>query len=213
MASWFASTGEKANVTVPMSQLTQDYVKAGAETGVRADVAFAQSIIETGFFSFPSYGQLTGKDNNFAGIGACDTCAHGWSFASALDGVTAQLELLEAYASPTPVSTPLLGSIGIGGCCPTWLDLAGKWASSTAYGVSILTIYQQMLAWVIPQRLVAAGLVRPPKPIATAPGTASHASPRSNSLSPSGPASPSSSTTTPPTTTTPTTVPARGATA
>jgi hypothetical protein len=219
MASWFASTGGKANITVPMGQLTQDYVKAGAETGVRADMAFAQSIIETGFFSFPSYGQLTGKDNNFAGIGACDSCVHGWSFASALDGVTAQLELLEAYASPTPVSTPLLGSIGIGGCCPTWLDLAGKWASSTVYGISILTIYQQMLSWVIPQRLVAAGLARPPKPTTTAPGTASPSSRTSNPVSPSGPASPSSttipaSTTTPATTTIPasTTTPATTAT-
>ena len=69
-------------------------------------------------------------DNNFAGIGACDSCAHGWTFPNAQTGVSAQLELLEAYASPTPVATPLLGSVGVGGCCPTWMALAGKWASS-----------------------------------------------------------------------------------
>ena len=88
------------------------------------------------------------------------------------------MELLEAYASPTPVSTPLLGSIGVGGCCPTWLALAGKWASSTTYGISILTVYQRMLNWLIPQRLVDAGLLAraqtgagdPPTPPGTRPG-------------------------------------------
>ncbi len=164
MAQWFAGTGRKANTTVSMPQLAQDYQQAGQQTGVRDDLAFAQSIVETGFFSFPTYGQLTPKDNNFAGIGACDSCAHGWSFPTAQIGVTAQLELLEAYASPTPVSTPLLGPVGVGGCCPTWIALAGKWASSLVYGISIMTIYHQMLGWLIPQRLVAAGLLAPPKP-------------------------------------------------
>ena len=163
IAKWFASTGKKANATVPMAQLAADYAKAGQQTSVRADLAFAQSVVETGFFSFPSGGQLTAKDNNFAGIGACDTCSHGWTFPDALTGVTAQMELLEAYASPTPVSTPLVGNVGIGGCCPTWMALAGKWASSLVYGISIMTIYHQMLTWVIPQRLVAAGLLTAPK--------------------------------------------------
>ena len=152
-----------------MAQLAQDYISAGEQTGVRADLAFAQSIVETGYFSFPSYGQLTKADNNFAGIGACDSCAHGWTFPNAATGVSAQLELLEAYASPTPVATPLLGSVGVGGCCPTWMALAGKWASSTAYGISILTVYRQMLTWLIPQRLVAAGLLAAPKPAPTQP--------------------------------------------
>ena len=164
------STGHKANITVPIGKLAADYVKAGQATGVRADIAFAQSVVETGFFSFPSYGQLTPKDNNFAGIGACDTCAHGWSFKNALTGVEAQMELLEAYASPKPVPTPLIGPVGVGGCCPTWIDLAGTWASSLSYGISIMTVYHQMLAWLIPQRLVSAGLMTP-RP-APAPGRA-----------------------------------------
>jgi mannosyl-glycoprotein endo-beta-N-acetylglucosaminidase len=170
LAAWFASTGHKANTTVPMAQLAADYQAAGKATGVRDDLAFAQSIIETGYFSFPSYGQLTAKDNNFAGIGACDSCATGWSFPNAAHGVGAQLELLEAYASTKPVKTPLLpGNVGVGGCCQTWVQLAGVWASSIVYGISIMTIYNQMLSWVIPERLVAAGLEKPPAPAAPAP--------------------------------------------
>jgi hypothetical protein len=158
MAGWFASTKRTANVTVALPQVTADYQSAGQQTGVRADLAFAQSVVETGYFSFPAGGQLTAKDNNFAGIGACDSCAHGWTFPNAQTGVSAQLELLEAYASPTPVPTPLVGSVGVGGCCPTWMALAGKWASSLVYGISIMTVYDGMLSWVIPQRLQAAGL-------------------------------------------------------
>ena len=164
LAAWYTSTSHTANTTVPIAQLATDYATAGQATGVRYDVAFAQSIVETGFFSFPAGGQLTGADNNFAGIGACDSCSHGWKFPDAQTGVSAQLELLEAYASPTPVSTPLIGSVGVGGCCPDWMALAGKWATSTVYGISIMTVYQQMLAWAIPQRLTAAGLTAPAAP-------------------------------------------------
>ncbi len=203
LASWFSSGGHKANITVPMVQLAQDYISAGEQTGVRADLAFAQSIVETGYFSFPSYGQLTKADNNFAGIGACDSCAHGWTFPNAATGVSAQLELLEAYASPTPVATPLLGSVGVGGCCPTWMALAGKWASSTAYGISILTVYRQMLTWLIPQRLVAAGLLAAPRPAPT------HPTPTAPNPAPAGsgpaPGIIAPTTTTPRTPTTPTT--------
>jgi hypothetical protein len=158
LAAWFASTGHQVNTTVPLGQLTQDYLNAGATTGVRADIAFAQSIVETGWFSFPAGGQLNPSDNNFAGIGACDSCAHGWSFPDAATGVLAQLQLLEAYASPKKVPTPLVGPVGVGGCCQTWIALAGTWATSTTYGVAIMTVYRRMLDWLIPHRLAAAGL-------------------------------------------------------
>lgn len=176
IAAWFASSGHTANATVPIQQLITDYQQAALggpstpATGVRFDLAFAQSVVETGYFSFPAYGQLTPGDNNFAGIGACDSCAHGWHFPDALTGVSAQMELLEAYSSPTKVATPLIGNVGVGGCCPTWMALAGKWATSTVYGISIMTVYQQMLASVIPQRLLAAGLTAPTPPAATTQG-------------------------------------------
>jgi hypothetical protein len=158
LSGWYASTGERPATTVAMRTLAADYLAAGRATGVRADVAFAQSVVETGYFSFPAGGQLTGRDNNFAGIGACDSCAHGWRFTSARTGATAQMELLEAYASPHPVATPLVGKVGIGGCCRTWQSLSGHWATNPKYGVEILAVYDRMLQWAIPGRLAAAGL-------------------------------------------------------
>jgi hypothetical protein len=161
LAAWYDSTGRKANTTVPIAQLAQYYQAWGAKTGVRDDLAFAQSIVETGFFGFPAGGQLTGTNNNFAGIGACDSCAHGWSFPTANAGVGAQMQLLDAYASSKPVDTSLVGNVGVGGCCTTWTDLAGTWASSLTYGISIMTIYDQMLKWAMPERMVTAGLIAP----------------------------------------------------
>jgi hypothetical protein len=158
IAGWFASRDFTPNVTVPMPALAALYLDASKTEGVRGDIAFAQSIIETGFFTFPTGGQLLGNDNNFAGIGACDSCAHGWRFPDAKTGVTAQLQLLHAYASRARIPTPLVGSVGVAGCCPTWLSLTGVWATASDYGYIILTVYRQMLDWALPQRLAAAGL-------------------------------------------------------
>jgi Mannosyl-glycoprotein endo-beta-N-acetylglucosaminidase len=162
VADWFASTGYHARVTVPFGQLVDDYFKAARLTGVRADIAFAQSVIETGYFSFPSYGQDAPSFNNFAGIGACDTCKHGWSFPSAMTGVLSQEELLEVYATPahpTAAYGKPSSNFGIAGCCSTWMSLAGTWASAGTYGYDILNIYNQMLAWALPRDLQSAGLL------------------------------------------------------
>jgi hypothetical protein len=158
LAGWYASTGFRANTTVPMPTLAGYYVSNGTTVGLRGDIAFAQSIVETGYFTFPSGGQLLGSDNNFAGIGACDTCAHGWRFPDAQTGVAAQVQLLQAYATPKKFPTPLVGRVSVAGCCSTWLALSGVWATATNYGYAILTVYKAMLDWAIPQRLAAAGL-------------------------------------------------------
>ena len=167
LAAWYASTGHQSNATVPISQLATFYAKWGKTFGVRDDLAFAQSIIETGYFSFPTDGQLTASNNNFAGIGACDSCTKGWAFPDASTGVEAQLELLYQYATKTPLpkgSTDVVGGTPLNGCCDTWVKLAGRWATSPVYGQSIMTVYQSMLSWVIPLREQQAGIATPPPP-------------------------------------------------
>lgn len=193
LAAWYASTGRQADTTVPIPQLAGFYAAWGQKLGVRYDLAFAQSVVETGYFSFPAGGQLTAKDNNFAGIGACDTCAHGWSFPDAETGVQAQLELLHEYASTSGLPKGVknvIGGTGIGGCCSTWVELAGHWASSTVYGISIMTIYNQMLTWLIPQQELAVGLIAPTP--ATAEGPELAPLPGATKAGPSGLAKPAS---------------------
>ncbi len=82
--------GPAASICRPWSGSTSP--KASAE-GVRGDVAFAQAMVETGAFTSP----LT-RHNNFAGIGACDSCPTGFDFDSPQLGVRAQMQLLHAYA-------------------------------------------------------------------------------------------------------------------
>ncbi|HEX3542139.1 MAG TPA: glucosaminidase domain-containing protein [Acidimicrobiales bacterium] len=158
LAGWYASTGYRANTTVPLATLAAFFLSTGKAAGLRSDIAFAQSIVETGYFTFPAGGQVAGGDNNFAGIGACDSCAHGWRFPNAQTGVAAQIQLLAAYASPKKIPTPLVGRVGVAGCCPTWLALSGVWATARNYGYAILSIYKEILDWAIPQRLAVAGL-------------------------------------------------------
>jgi hypothetical protein len=159
---WFAATGAAPNITVPIERLVNDYFKAGQLTGVRADLAFAQSVVETGYFSFPTYGQDPVKYNNFAGIGACDSCKHGFHFASAMDGVMAQQELLDNYATPSEMASgPESGSdnLGVAGCCQTWMGLSGVWATNINYGYAILSVYKLMLDWALQDELQEVGLV------------------------------------------------------
>ena len=81
---------------------------------MRGDIAFVQSVIETGWFVFPDAGQIRPDFNNYAGINANNgrrkgtTCADEVLDAPALSrcfptpqiGVRAQIQLLRGYADP-----------------------------------------------------------------------------------------------------------------
>ncbi|MGD0810523.1 MAG: glucosaminidase domain-containing protein [Acidimicrobiales bacterium] len=173
IAAWYESTGAVPHTTIPLAKLVKDYIKAGKVTGVRPDIAFAQSMDETAYFSFPAYGQDPPGYNNFAGIGACNKCKHGWNFPNAMSGVLAQDTLLESYATPSQLSSADEGQTetpGVAGCCTTWISIGGIWSTNPSYGFEILGIYNEMLAWVLTSELQQLHLVAPGKP--GVPGTA-----------------------------------------
>lgn len=155
LARWFRSTGYRTRTTVEIEELAALFVEEGTIEGVRGDIAFAQSILETGYFTFPSGGQLTGNKNNFAGIGACDSCKTGYGFPDARTGVRAQIQLLRNYADPTattatlrnPPVMPGYDTFFLKGRAPTWQHLTGTWASSTTYGEKIMRIYSNIVRW------------------------------------------------------------------
>jgi hypothetical protein len=154
-----------SGTTLP--QLANMFVTEGNRYNVRGDIAFAQSIIETGWFSYPDNGIVRPTDNNFAGIGACSSCGTGYGFTSALNGVRAQLQLLRNYADinsrvttiPDPPVPELWGSTPASaaynfdhyfakGTAPSWNDMGnGHWAAAPDYGTVILKLYAQMLAF------------------------------------------------------------------
>ena len=73
------------------------YLEEGKKEGVRGDIAFAQSLHETGFFKFG--GDVLSEQNNFAGIGAIGNGEKGYVFKMPREGVRAQIQHLKAYAS------------------------------------------------------------------------------------------------------------------
>jgi hypothetical protein len=158
LAAWYTSTGRQPALTVPLGTLTDLYQANGVTYSVRDDIAFTQSIVETGYFGFPAGGQVATHDNNFAGIGACDSCHGGNAFPDANTGVAAQLQLLHNYASSQPLPGPLALTAGPTGSCPTWMSLTGVWATNPSYGFIILTLYKHIVEWVLPRRSVSAGL-------------------------------------------------------
>ena len=158
LAGWFSASGYSALTRAPVGELARWYIEEGDAEGVRGDLAFAQAVLETGGFTSSD----AVSDNNFAGIGHCDTCAHGWKFPSARLGVRAQIQLLRTYAQPGLTAAgladpPVLAALdpssqSAEGCCRTWPSLTGVWATDPVYGRSILVLYQDMLAWALAQR-------------------------------------------------------------
>ena len=141
MAAWLRTTGSSPRLSggVTLEQIAQMFVDEGTAENVRGDVAFAQAYIETGGFS------AGGSDNNFSGLGACDSCGGQNRFPTALDGIRAQMQLLKAYAGGGPLVNPAsvywwggdpmtvankYASFGGTGSAPTWRAMGGgKWAS------------------------------------------------------------------------------------
>jgi hypothetical protein len=160
LTAWFEHVGGRSRAAAPVADLARWYVEEGAAEGLRGDVAFAQAVLETGGFTNDD----TVRFNNYAGIGHCDSCPTGWSFPSPQQGVRAQIQLLKSYVFERPeyrfdlVDRRLRGPAG---CCQTWNQLTGVWASASHYGPSLLAIYLDMaefaLGWRTMLRSVGAG--------------------------------------------------------
>lgn len=167
LAAWYATKRRSApnlpNLGNDVTRLAQIYITEGNADGVRGDIAFIQSFIETAAFTFPSYGQIPSTFNNFAGIYAfngrvkgttCDAeTAPSRCFASAQVGVRMQIQLLRGYAdstirTQTRLIKPPADRIGL---APYWEFFGGQsgkaiWATAPNYGVTILTYYNAALA-------------------------------------------------------------------
>jgi hypothetical protein len=161
LVAFVASRGHHPRLTVSLRELAQLYVDEGRAEIVRGDVAFAQSILETGWFEFPDGGLVHWTDNNFAGIGACDSCEHGFRFETAQLGVRAQIQALRIYVDRTvgpatlahpPVLSNRMFRLGFRGDVQSWWDLTGTWATGANYGNHLYNLYLQMVEFALARR-------------------------------------------------------------
>lgn len=141
-----------------LEQLAEMFIEEGEAEGVRGDVAFAQSLHETGYFKYG--GIVTPEMNNFAGIGALNGNATGQaaSFPDPRTGVRAQIQHLKAYASTEALVNACVDprfSLVARGVAPyvEWLGAADNpqgrgWAVPGAgYGANIVKLLGQILAF------------------------------------------------------------------
>ncbi|MDR2396544.1 MAG: glucosaminidase domain-containing protein [Puniceicoccales bacterium] len=106
------------------------YLQEGEKEGVRGDIAFVQSLIETGFFRFG--GDVKPQQNNFSGLGAIGNSQQGYRFKTPLEGIRAHMQHLKAYGSKQPLRQPCVDprfqSVLKRGCALCVEDLGGLWA-------------------------------------------------------------------------------------
>lgn len=136
------------------AELARGYIAEGEAEGVRGDVAAAQSMIETGNFTFAG-SAVTLDQNNFCGMGVTKRGMKGNSFKTMREGIRAQIQHLKAYAA----TDPLIGACVDPrykwvekGCAPyvEWLgqqeNPKGKgWAAGAGYGAKIKRVLSAMI--------------------------------------------------------------------
>ena len=145
-----------------LEQLAEMFIEEGEAEGVRGDVAFAQSLHETGYFKFG--GIVLPTQNNYAGIGTLNGNATGQaaSFPDPRTGVRAQIQHLKAYASTEALVNECVDprfSLVARGVAPyvEWLGAADNpqgrgWAVPGAgYGANIVKLLGQIMAQETPQ--------------------------------------------------------------
>ena len=131
------------------------YITEGATEGVRGDIAFAQSCLETGNFTF-SGSAVTLSQNNFCGMGVTSTGMKGNSFKTPAEGIRAQIQHLQAYASTSRLKQTVVDPRYIyvtRGCaeCVEWLGIQENphhygWAAGKDYGQKIIQILNSILS-------------------------------------------------------------------
>ena len=130
------------------------YLSEGAAEGVRGDIAFVQSCLETGNFGF-SGSAVTLDQNNSCGMGVTANDMKGNSFDTPQMGIRAQIQHLKAYTSTDALKNALVDprfQYVTRGCAAyvEWLgqqeNPAGKgWAAGAGYGSKILTILKKVV--------------------------------------------------------------------
>lgn len=142
LAAWWASTGkaQPSRLPLPVDDVIALYLSEADAEGIRGDLAFAQALLETGFFS-----NTDTAVNDFAGIAHYDNAESGRAFPDALTGIRAHIQLLKKYAAGNNVALARPDvSPNAGASAATWGGLAGTWASSPSYWMLLGAVYRSM---------------------------------------------------------------------
>ena len=130
----------------------QIYYEEAEKEGIKAEVAFAQAMKETGWLQFT--GVVKAEQYNFAGMGATGNGVAGETFKDVREGVRAQIQHLKAYGSTKPLNQVCVDNrfkyVERGSAIYVeWLGIPNNpnkkgWAAADGYGVDIVQMIQKM---------------------------------------------------------------------
>ena len=135
-----------------LEEFCQIYYEEAEKEGIKAEVAFAQAMKETGWLQFK--GDVKAEQYNFAGMGATGNGVTGESFKYVREGVRAQIQHLKAYGSTKDLNQTCVDNrfkYVERGCSiyVEWLGIPNNpenkgWAAADGYGVDIVKMIQKM---------------------------------------------------------------------
>lgn len=164
ISKWMIEKGKEKQSLLNYLHLPQIFLEEGALEGVRGDLAFCQSVKETGYFAFG--GDVVPEQHNYAGLGTTGGGVKGCYFENDQIGVRAQIQHLKGYASAEPLNSPCVDPrydlVSPHGKAATLESLGGKWAvpgydtkkyssleeanaAGDSYGYDVLKIYEEIL--------------------------------------------------------------------
>ena len=159
MVSYYKKSGKpypaealKAGGAATIEEFCQIYYEECEIEGIKAEVAFVQSMIETGFLQFG--GSVKIEQFNFAGLGATGNGVSGNSFENVRIGIRAHVQHLKCYANDEPLKNecvdPRWGE-WLRGKAPyvEWLSIPNNpngtgWAGDADYAAKLLKGIQDM---------------------------------------------------------------------
>ena len=135
-----------------LEEFCQIYYEEAEKEGIKAEVAFAQAMKETGWLQFK--GDVKAEQYNFAGMGATGNGVTGESFKDVREGVRAQIQHPKAYGSTKDLNQTCVDNrfkYVERGCSiyVEWLGIPNNpenkgWAAADGYGVDIVKMIQKM---------------------------------------------------------------------
>lgn len=143
LTAWWHETrrSQPRRLDVPVDDLIAMYLAEGHTEGVRGDIALAQAIHETGYFTSSDTSR-----NNFAGMAHPDGASSGRAFPDPRTGVRAHIQLLKKFATGNDVDLAHADvAPNAGASARTWSELAGTWATDPDYWTAISRIYDGMV--------------------------------------------------------------------
>ncbi len=157
-----------------LQKFAQLYYEICQTEGVRAEVAWAQMCLETGYLQYG--GDVQEGQFNFAGLGATGGVP-GFDFAAVYGndsngikhGIIGQVQHLKCYASSDEVvykdsaGKPIDPRwwTNLRSTAPTVEKLSGKWATSKTYGLEIAEMVKRLLTQ--PKTVASASVIAPPE--------------------------------------------------